>query len=181
VKSVPPKMLALGLVCLLLTLAVLLLSEDRTLQAEARALAVTSSSQWLEDGEIELIVRWQWAPQQVGSSLGRREELLAVSFDTKSLVWLGEEAPLGRGARGEALRRLDLAAGPDGARRLFSLPVGQDGYVRLRFLPNMDQSHTIARLFRVYVVPESAAAEVWMAETDLPDAISQVAVIRQDF
>ncbi|HLN61718.1 MAG TPA: hypothetical protein VK464_09215 [Symbiobacteriaceae bacterium] len=166
-KAVPPKVLALGLAGLLCAAALLLLGSRRC-PPGARDLQVSSVAEWTAAGQVELSVAWHWNAGEARAGWREGEELLAVSWDTQSLVWLDEEAPEGLGARGDTLRRLDQAAGPDGARRLFPIPAGRDGYVRLRFLPKTPQGpgHGQAQPFRVYVVYESPSRQIARYEQD---------------
>jgi hypothetical protein len=129
---------------------------------DAASLSVETAAEQTDGDQVELVVSWRWRPPAVGSPWRwrAREELLAVSFDTRKLVVVQEEAPLGSGARGETLRRLEEVAGPDGARRLFVIPEGQNGYVRVRFRSAYPDRPPRGDPFHVYVVFDPPSAPV---------------------
>jgi hypothetical protein len=180
VKAVPAKVLALGLATLLCATALLLFGSQPR-RAAAESLQVKTETVLDASGQIELRVSWHWDPAY-SHSWKAREELLAVSFDTHSLVWLGEQAPSGLGATGDRVRRLDEVAGPDGARRLFVIPDGVDGSVALQFLPKTPGADGSGDPFRVYVVFGHGPADVWTTEAGVPGPSGQMAhTMRQDF
>lgn len=180
-KAVPAKVLALGL-AVMLCMGVFLLLEGRPRRAAAESLEVVTVAERNAAGQVELHIAWKWNPPSSGGrGWGSREHLLAVSFDTRSLVWGGEEAPGGRGAYGHTLKRLEQFAGSDGSRRLFVIPDGEDGYVRLQFRSKVPGSDPVGEPFRVYVVYDPPTTDVWMTEAALPDTATQMATIRQDF
>jgi hypothetical protein len=125
---------------------------------------------------VQLRVEWHWDPH-VGrpKRLSGHEELLAVSYDTQALVWLGEQAPAGIGADGDTLRRLEQSAGADGARRLFVIPEGEDGHVTLQFQPRQPGTAPAVEPFRVFVAFASPSSHVLTAEAALPSDDSQLA------
>lgn len=166
-KAVPDRLWALGL-AVLICVSALFLFEGRPDRAAAESLQVTTEAERAADGTVLLHIAWRWVPPPGQRYLRGREELLAVSFDTQALAWAGEHAPAGTGARGEALRALERAAGPDGARRLFVIPEGSDGQVTVRFLPRFPGTEPAVQPFRVYVATDRPDAGVWMTETALP-------------
>ncbi|HYG57895.1 MAG TPA: hypothetical protein VD902_07495 [Symbiobacteriaceae bacterium] len=179
-KAVPAKVLALGL-AVLLGMGAFLLLEGRPRRAAAESLELKTVVERTAAGQVELHVTWNWNPPADGKGWRSREHLLAVSFDTHALVWGGEEAPGGKGAFGHTLKRLDEVAGLDGARRLFVIPEGEDGYVRLQFKHKVPGSAPTAEPFRVFVVYDSSNTDVWMTEAALPVTAGQMATIKQDF
>jgi hypothetical protein len=181
VKAVPERLLALGL-AVLVCIAALFLLEGRPGRAAAESLQVTTKAERAADGSVLLHVNWRWIPPSGQPNWRGREELLAVSFDTQALAWAGELAPAGTGARGEALRALERAAGPDGARRLFVIPQGSDGSVTVRFLPRFSGAAPEAQPFRVYVASDRPDAGVWMTETAFPGGEGELmTAVKQDF
>jgi hypothetical protein len=179
VKAVPDRLWALGLAVLMFVSA-LFLFESRPGRAAAESLQVTTKAERAVDGSVALRISWRWAPPAGQTNWRGREELLAVSFDTQALAWAGEEAPAGTGARGEALKVLERAAGPDGARRLFVIPEGDDGQVTVRFLPRFPGTEPAAQPFRVYVASDRSDAGVWMTETAFPGG-ERMTAVKQDF
>lgn len=161
-KAVPAKLVALGLFCM--ALVGVLLLEARLGRAAAESLSVTAVARQVPGGQVELDVAWQWGPTPPVRGWRSREHLLAVSFDMSQLVMEWEEAPLGKGANGEILRKLEQVAGADGARRLFVIPEGADGSVRLRFHPRHEDAH-MPDPFRVFVAFEPPSSPVWVKET----------------
>ncbi|HWH71141.1 MAG TPA: hypothetical protein VNT26_17270, partial [Candidatus Sulfotelmatobacter sp.] len=99
-KAVPAKALALGLAALIIVGALFLLGSQPE-RAAAESLQVTTVTDRSADGGIDLHISWRWEPPAGKRSWGSGEELLAVSFDTRALVWVSEKAPSGTGARGE--------------------------------------------------------------------------------
>jgi len=161
-------------------MAALFLLEGQTPQAAAESLQVTTVADQSANGAISLHVSWHWNPPAERRGWRAREELLAVSFDTRALVWVQEQASAGTGARGGTLRKLEQAAGPDGARRLFVIHEGQDGHATLEFLPKYPGAPPAAEPFKVYVAFDQSTADVWMTETALPDHNLMTAA-KQDF
>lgn len=178
-KAVPDRLWALGLAVLVCVSALFLL-ESRPGRAAAESLQVTTEAERAADGTVLLHISWRWVPPAGQPNWRAREELLAVSFDTQALAWAGEQAPAGTGARGGALKALERAAGPDGARRLFVIPEDVDGQVTVRFLPRFPGAEPAARPFRVYVASDRPDAGVWMTETAYPGA-ERMAAVKQDF
>ena len=140
---------------------------DQTGRAAAGELQVESRAERNGTGQVELTIAWHWTEPPPRRLWRSREQLLAVSFDTHDLVFLREEAPLGVGAGGDYLRRLEQAAGSDGARRLFVIPEGTDGFVRVYFIPRWPDAVGSTLPFRVYVVSHPESPDVWMEETNL--------------
>jgi hypothetical protein len=102
--------------------------------------------------QVELEIRWSWTGARPRSWLGRQDRLLAVSFDTRHLVMEAEEAPAGKGGDGDFVKQLGKVAGPDGARRLFVIPEGEDGGVRLLFRSTNPDEDPAGLPLRIYVV-----------------------------
>ncbi len=163
-KSVPARTIGLGLAFMLCAGAFLLWGAAPGRAAGDR-LHVTSAARRTASGLVELRISWRWEDPSRKGGWGAREELLAVSFDTRTLVFESEEAPLGRGASGDRLRRLEEVAGPDGARRLFVIPEGEHGYVRIRFRPVWEEEPQPPAPFRVYVVRPHG--DIWMTEVGM--------------
>lgn len=178
-KAVPDRLWALGMAVLICVSALFLL-EGQPGRAAAESLQVTTEAQRTADGSVALRISWRWVPPDGQRNWRGREELLAVSFDTQALAWAGELAPAGTGARGGALKALEQAAGPDGARRLFAIPEGRDGQVTVRFLPRLPGTEPAAEPFRVYVVSDRPDAGVWMTETAYPGG-ERMTAVKQDF
>lgn len=165
-KVVPARWIALGL-AFLFCAGPLILGWRLPRAAAADDLTVRAEAVSLETGLIELRISWHWAaaPGWRWGSTG--EDLLAVAFDTQTLVFDSEDAPLGAGADGDTLRRLDSIAGPDGARRHFVIPEGQDGAVQLRFRSVREGVTPGSNPFKVFVVFRAPSDEVWFKETEL--------------
>ncbi|HEY3367305.1 MAG TPA: hypothetical protein VGK74_19785 [Symbiobacteriaceae bacterium] len=149
------------------------LLESQPGRAAAESLQVTTVAERVAADQVELRVSWHWDPPAPDRGWTAREHLLAVSFDTHALVFEKEEAPAGRGADGEELGRLDRFAGADGSRRLFVVPEGQDGFVRIRFRPVYPGLNASADPFRVYVVFRSPSEDIWMKETTVSAPVSR--------
>lgn len=178
-KAVPAKVMALGL-AVLICVGALLLMEGAPERAAAESLQVTTVASATMDGHIALRISWRWDPPAGKRSWRAGEELLAVSFDTRALVWVSEQAPSGTGTEGGVLRKLEAVAGADGARRFFVIPEGEDGHVTLQFQPKYPGAQPVAEPFRVYVAFDHPAANVWMSETAVPgDGLMTAA--KQDF
>lgn len=164
VKAGPAHLLAIGLVLLLLAGTRPLLAGERT---DKPLLLVESSARQLETGEIELELAWHWQAPAPSPQWQSQEHLLALSFDTQSLVWEREESPWGAGADGQLLKRLEQAYGTDGARRLFVLPEGKDGTVRLYFRPAWNDAPPSARPLDIFVVFRSEETPIWTGRAPL--------------
>ena len=116
--------------------------EDLRIRAEVQERA---------DGLLELRLAWQW-DDPIRLALGRRdEELLAVSFDTRELLFEAEEASYGVGASGENMGLLERVAGFNGARRFFVIPHGRDGEARVLLRPT-GQGDGGERLIHIHTV-----------------------------
>lgn len=106
------------------------------------------------DGLLELRLAWQW-DDPTRLALGRApEELLAVSFDTRELLFESEEASYGVGASGENLNLLERVVGFNGARRFFVVPQGRDGEARVLLRPT-GRGDGGERLIRIHTVVDS--------------------------
>lgn len=125
-------------------------------RAEANDLQLSAVTVRGADGVVELHVSWRWNPE-ARRGWRPREQLLAVSFDTRRLVFESEEAALGTGATGELLMRLEAVAGADGARRLFVIPEGQDGRVVVRFRPVYPGTTAEGAQLRICVVSDTGS------------------------
>lgn len=159
-KVVPNRRVALGLL-LILCVGLLSLWGAQPGRAAARSLHVTAVIESMEEGQTELAIRWHWLPSGPLRRAQPREHLLAVSFDTRIIIFEAETASAGVGSNGGALARLQRVAGPNGARRLFVLPEGADGEVHLRLrLHNHDQILT-PELIGVHVVFDHPTADIW--------------------
>ncbi|MFZ5815486.1 MAG: hypothetical protein ACOY93_09330 [Bacillota bacterium] len=113
------------------------------------------------DGLLELRLVWHW-DDPLSLELGpRREELLAVSFDTRELLFESEEASYGVGVNGESLSLLQQVAGFNGARRFFVVPQGRDGRARVVLRPTRREggSHGLIQIHAV-VDPDQGEAAV---------------------
>jgi hypothetical protein len=107
--------------------------------------------------QLELEVTWAWRAKGALSLFGKQDRLLAVSFDTHRLVMEQEEAPAGKGGYGPYIQQLGEVAGEDGARRLFVIPEGEDGRVRLLFRsvdPAVDPAGVPLRIYLVTGPPD---------------------------
>lgn len=164
VKVVPNRRVAMGLL-LMLCVGLLILWGAQPSRAAAQSLQVTAVIEPLEEGLTELVIRWSWLPTSPLRRGQPREHLLAVSYDTQILLFEAETASAGVGANGDALGRLQRIAGPNGARRLFVLPDGVDGEVRLRLrLHDHDQLLT-PDLIGLHVVFDYPTADIWRIAT----------------
>jgi hypothetical protein len=115
--------------------------------------------------QVELEVTWAWNGKGSRSWFGKQDRLLAVSFDTRQLVMEQEEAPAGKGGYGPYIAQLGAVAGEDGARRLFVIPDGEDGRVRLLF-HTVDPAVDPAGVpLRIYVVTSPPHGPVQVKET----------------
>lgn len=150
---------------------------DQTGRAAAGELQVESRALRNAAGQVELTIAWHWTEPPPKRFWRSGEQLLAVSFDTRDLVFVREEAPLGVGAEGDYLRRLEQVAGADGARRLFVIPEGADGYVRVYFVPKGPEDLDLTHPFRLYVVSHPDARDIWMEETNLQTPIKTTAIV----
>jgi hypothetical protein len=151
--------------------AAFLLTEGRPGRAAAENLRV----QTLVDnhGEwVELRVSWRWDLPVTDLAKGAREHLLAVSYDTRKMVLEAEEAPLGRGADGETLRRLEKEVGVDGARRHFVIPEGEDGAVALRFRGVREDVTLKGSSFAIYIAFARENSDVWTFYAQVPSKVS---------
>lgn len=166
-KVVPAKPVLMGLLVLLCATSLTLWS-GRPNRAAARSMHLESEAAWTGDGEMELWIRWRWEPPAEGQSPGGRAHLLAVSFETRELLFVLEEAPAGVGANGEPLGRLQRLAGPNGARRLFVVPEGEDGYVRVRLRPRDEQAELRPDAIQVHLVFEHPGSQIWRLSPLLP-------------
>lgn len=125
--------------------------------ALASELAINPVVRRAGEEQVELEVSWAWIGGGARSWFGKQERLLAVSFDTHQLVMEFEEAPAGKGGDGAYIRQLGALAGPDGARRLFVIPEGEDGRVRLLFRsvqPGVDPSGAPLRIYLMTGAPD---------------------------
>ncbi len=140
---------------LILTCAgVILFGLPATSRAGPESLQVEAAVAAREDGLLELRLSWSWnLPSRF--SWRTQEELLAVDFDTRELLFEAEEATYGVGANGENLNLLERVAGLHGARRLFVVPEGRDGEARLILRPT-GQMVTRGGLIRVHTVVDPA-------------------------
>jgi len=130
-------------------------------QVKLRAVAIGG-----DPDTIELHVEWEWtatARRQPWRSTPR-EELLAVSYDTRSLVYESVHAPAGVGAYGEALAILDRQVGLDGSRQLYVIREGEDGKVTVRFRAIWPGQLDLTIPFRVHLVISAPGARVWTQE-----------------
>lgn len=88
-----------------------------------------------DDGLLELHLAWQWDEAGRLALLPKREETLAVSFDTRLLLFEAEEASYGVGVSGESLHLLEAISGFNGARRFYVVPEGRNGEARVVLRP----------------------------------------------
>lgn len=88
-----------------------------------------------DDGLVELHLAWEWDGMRRLALLSGGEEYLAVSFDTRTLLFEWEEASYGVGVSGESLRLLEQVAGFNGARRFYVAPRGRNGEARVLLRP----------------------------------------------
>lgn len=133
-------------------------------RAAANELKVSVVTVYGTEGRVELRIAWQWSAATRRRGFRVREELLSVSFDQQSMVFESEEAAMGIGATGELLRKLERAAGPDGSRRLFVIPEGENGSVQVRFRPVYPGADAAGATFRIHVVSAAAPDPVVMQE-----------------
>jgi len=166
VQVVPARLIALGLSVLVCagTLALAILHPGKAAAEDLQVSALV-----VRDGtdRVELRIAWSWVPPADGRGTSGREELLAVSFDPRRLVFDSDAAPAGRGANGEMLRRLERAAGPDGTRRLYVMQGGVDGTVTLRFRSVWPGLPTAGAPFRVHVLFGLPTGVVMVKEIDV--------------
>ncbi len=131
--------------------------------AAADQIRVTAVAVGGDPDQIELHVAWQWnAPTR--RRMWRptpREELLAISFDNRNLVFESAHAPAGVGANGGALAILDRQVGPDGSRQLFVIREGEDGNVTVRFRAAWPGGVDVSSPLGVHLVIDSPGARVW--------------------
>ncbi|HLO04344.1 MAG TPA: hypothetical protein VK191_14625 [Symbiobacteriaceae bacterium] len=133
------------------------LAVARRSPALASSLAINPVVRRASAEQVELEVSWAWSGGGAHSWFGKQDRLLAVSFDTQQLVMEQEEAPAGKGGYGPYLKQLGEVAGQDGARRLFVIPEGEDGRVRLLFRsvdPAVDPSGVPLRIYLVTGPPD---------------------------
>lgn len=137
--------------------------------ATADQIQVTAVAVGGDPDLIELHVAWQWN-STVRRYLWRstpREELLAVSFDTRNLVFESAHAPAGVGAHGGALAILDRQVGLDGSRQLFVIREGEDGNVTVRFRTVWPGGSDVRSPLRVHMVINAPGARVWTQEVPI--------------
>lgn len=162
-QVVPAKWMALALTFLICA-GVLTLGILQPGRAAADDLQVSAAVVQTAGDKVELRIAWRWNPPVQRRGWRGREELLAVSFDTRRLVFESDVAPAGRGATGETLRRLEEAAGPDGARRLYTIPSGEDGSVVVRFRSVRPGAAAMGATLRVHVVFGTPSGPGWIKE-----------------
>lgn len=116
-----------------------------------------------EDGLLELHLSWQW-DEPIRLQVGRvKEELLAVSFDTRELLFEAEEASYGVGANGDSISLLEQVAGFNGARRFYVVPQGRDGEARVLLRPTV-RSGLAERQIRIHTVVDPGQGEAAVRE-----------------
>jgi hypothetical protein len=123
--------------------------------------------------QVELEIRWSWSSARPRFWLGRQDRLLAVSFDTRHLVMEAEEAPAGKGGDGDFVKQLGKVAGPDGARRLFVIPEGEDGGVRLLFRSTNPDEEPVGLPVQIYVVLAPPDGPVRVQTIESPRRVSR--------
>lgn len=117
--------------------------------------------------QVELEVTWAWNSKGRWPWSSKEDRLLAVSFDTRQLVMEQEEAPAGKGGYGPYVEQLGAIAVEDGARRLFTIPEGRDGRVRLLFHTVDPAGDPAGVPLRIYVVTNPPYGPVEVRETRL--------------
>lgn len=126
------------------------------------------------EGRVDLEIEWRWLGWPEGWwARWRRwltapcpgaagEAVLAVSFDTHTFAYLGDDAPGARGADGCHLRLLEAVLGPDGARRVYGIPAGRSGRLRVAFVATDPAGRVPSgAAFRVDLV-HGAGGEGWL-------------------
>lgn len=164
-QVVPPRLAALG-IGLILCASALAFGLPGPEAAAAEELQMSAAFVRRAPDEAELQISWRW--NLSGTRVhGEREHLLAVTFDTRQVVFLGDEALEGRGATGLLLKRLEGRVGPDGARRLYVVPEGRDGRVSVRFRSPYPGRSAAGAAIRVHLVLDGATGESGFREIDL--------------
>lgn len=164
-QVVPPKLAALG-VGLVLCASTLAFGFPGPEAAAAEELQMSAAMVRRAPEEAELQISWRWSSSGLQAH-GEREHLLAVTFDTRQMIFLSDEAPGGRGTRGPLLKRLERLVGPDGARRLYVVREGRDGVVTVRFRPPYPGKSATGAPVRVHLVMDGAGYEGGYREIDL--------------
>lgn len=160
-QAVPAKAVVLGL-AVLICVGTLALGILRPGRAAADDLDVTALVVQSTGDQVELHLTWHWSsPSRSGN---RRHELLAVTFDTRRLVFDSDEAPAGRGSSGALLRRLEQLTGPDGARLTYVIPNGKDGTVVVRFRSVHPGLPASGSPIRIHVLLDSGNPSGWARE-----------------
>lgn len=135
--------------------------------ALASSLAINPVVRMTGEEQVELEVSWAWQGRGLLSWFGKQDRLLAVSFDTQQLVMEQEEAPAGKGGYGPYIKQLGEVAGQDGARRLFVIPEGEDGRVRLLFRSVDPAVDPKGAPLRIYLVTGPPNGPVYVQEAAL--------------
>lgn len=135
--------------------------------AEASSLAINPVVRRAGDEQVELEVSWVWQGKNLLSWFRKQDRLLAVSFDTQQLVMEQEDAPAGKGGYGPYIQQLGEVAGLDGARRLFVIPEGEDGRVRLLFRSVDPAIDPAGAPLRIYLVTGPPDGPVYVEEAAL--------------
>lgn len=135
--------------------------------AQASSLAINPVVRRAGAEQVELEVTWAWQSRSPLSWFGKQDRLLAVSFDTQQLVMEQEDAPAGKGGYGPYLKQLGEVAGQDGSRRLFVIPEGEDGRVRLLFRSVDPAVDPAGVALRIYLVTGPPNGPVYVEETAL--------------
>lgn len=162
---VPAKLAAAALAFLVCLCALGMLRPERRGLEELHVDALLEER---EDGLLELRLTWRW-DRPGRELLPGREELLAVSFDTRTWLFESEEASYGVGVGGESLQLLDRVAGFNGARRFYVVPDGQDGKARVLLRPAGGSGGDPVIQIHAVVDPAQGAEAVWEMTVRAPD------------
>lgn len=128
------------------------------------------SARFVQTGgnQAELHIAWRWVPPQNRRMTATRRSLVAVSFDTRRLVFDSDRTTGLHGADGALLEQLDRAVGIDGARRLYEIEPGEDGEAVLRFRSVWPDMDTAGSTVRIHVLIAEPGEPARLRELGLP-------------